>query len=143
MSLLYWDKEQNILQIKDEGKQQKNGLILVLVFNFLNAIINSLRLFKEDFGFMHGIWISLGILTIIMLFDFRKRDFSDSIPIDSILRYKYKKNFLDSTGQLVLYFTNKKRRTINIVSKKQIDEFEILFQELNIPKYDTKKEINN
>ncbi|WP_445715406.1 hypothetical protein [Flavobacterium sp.] len=141
MSLLYWDKEQNTLEIKDEGKQQKNGLILILVINFLNAIINSLRLFKEEFSFMHGIWISLGILTIIMLFDFRKRDFSDSISINSILNYKHKKNFLDSTGQLVLHLNNKKRRTINIVSKKQIDEFEILFQELNIPKHDSTKEI--
>ena len=141
MSLLYWNKEQNILQIKDEVKQQKNGLILILIFNFLNAIINSLRLLKEEFNFMHGIWILLGILTIIMFFDMRKRDFSDSIPINSVLNYKHKKSFLDATGQLVLYLSNKKRRTINVVSKKQIEEFETLFQELNIPKYDNKKEI--
>ena len=140
MSLLYWNKEQNTLQIKDEGKQHRNGLILLFVFNFLNAIINISRLFKEEFNFLHGIWIFLGIATIIVLIDFRKRDFSDSIPIDSILSYKHKKSFLDATGQLVLFLANKKRRTINVVSKKQIDEFEILFQELNIPKYDGKKE---
>lgn len=140
MSLLYWNKEQNTLQIKDEGKQHRNGLILFFVFNFLNAIINISRLFKEEFNFLHGIWIFLGIATIIVLIDFRKRDFSDSIPIDSILSYKHKKSFLDATGQLVLFLANKKRRTINVVSKKQIDEFEILFQELNIPKYDGKKE---
>lgn len=140
MSLLYWNKEQNTLQIKDEGKQHRNGLILFFVFNFLNAIINISRLFKEEFNFLHGIWIFIGITTIIVLIDFRKRDFSDSIPIDSILSYKHKKSFLDATGQLVLFLANKKRRTINVVSKKQIDEFEILFQELNIPKYDIKKE---
>ena len=140
MSLLYWNREQNTLQIKDEGKQHRNGLILFFVFNFLNAIINISRLFKEEFNFLHGIWIFLGIATIIVLIDFRKRDFSDSIPIDSILSYKHKKSFLDATGQLVLFLANKKRRTINVVSKKQIDEFEILFQELNIPKYDGKKE---
>ena len=140
MSLLYWNKEQNILQIKDEVKQQKNGLILILIFNFLNAIINSLRLLKEEFNFLHGIWILLGIITVIMFLDMRKRDFSYSIPIDSVLNYKHKKSFLDATGQLVLYLANKKRRTINIISKKQIIEFETLFQELNIPKYDGKKE---
>lgn len=146
MSLLYWNywnKELNTLQIKDEGKQHRNGLILFFVFNFLNAIINISRLFKEEFNFLHGIWIFIGIATFIVLIDFRKRDFSDSIPIDSILSYKHKKSFLDATGQLVVYLTNKKRRTINVVSKKQIEEFEMLFQELNIPKYDTKKEINN
>lgn len=143
MSLLYCNKEQNTLQIKDGGKQQKNGFVLLLVFNFLNAIINVSRLFKEEFNFFHGIWIFLGVATIVVLIDFRKRDFSNSIPIDSIVSYKHKKNFLEATGQLVLYLANKKKRTINIISKKQIDEFEVLFQELNIPKYDNKKEINN
>ena len=141
MSLLYWNKEQNTLEIKDEGKQQKKGFILLLIFNALNAIINVSRLFKEEFNFMHALWILIGIATIIAFVDFRKRDFSNTISIDSILSYKHKKNFLNSTGQLVLYLTNKKRRTINIVSKKQIEEFEVLFQELNIPKHDIKKEI--
>ncbi|WP_445722542.1 hypothetical protein [Flavobacterium sp.] len=136
MSLLYWNKEQNTLQIKDEGKQQKNGFVLLFALNLLNAIINVSRLFKEEFNFLHGIWIFIGIATIIVLIDFRKRDFSDSIPIDSILSYKHKKSFLDSAGQLVLNLSNKRRRRINIISKKQINEFELLFQELNIPNYD-------
>lgn len=140
MSLLYWNKERNILEIKDEAKQQKKGFILLLIFNALNAIINVSRLFKEEFDFMHALWIFIAIVTIIVFIDFRKRDFSSTIPVDSILSYKHKKNFLDATGQLVLYLTNKKRRTINIVSKKQIDEFELLFQELNISKHDVKKE---
>ncbi|WP_445721312.1 hypothetical protein, partial [Flavobacterium sp.] len=71
MSLLYCNKEQNALQIKDESKQQKNGLILIFVINLLNAIINISRLFKEEFNFLHGIWIFIGIATIIVLIDFR------------------------------------------------------------------------
>ncbi len=98
MSLLYYNKEQNILQIKDEGKPHRNGLILILIFNFLNAIINISRLFKEEFNFLHGIWIFLGIATIIVLIDFRKRDFSDSIPIDSILSFNHKKNIFNDPG---------------------------------------------
>lgn len=98
MSLLYCNKEQNALQIKDESKQQKNGLILIFVINLLNAIINISRLFKEEFNFLHGIWIFIGIATIIVLIYFRKRDFSDSIPIDSILSFKHKKNIFNDPG---------------------------------------------
>lgn len=140
MSLLYYNKEQNILQIKDEGKPHRNGLILILIFNFLNAIINISRLFKEEFNFLHGIWIFLGIATIIVLIDFRKRDFSDSIPIDSILSFNHKKNIFNDPGYIVLRLSSGKKRIIQILSKKQVEEFEMLFQELNIPKYDGKKE---
>lgn len=143
MSLLYCNKEQNRLQIKDDGKQQRNGFVLLFVFNLLNAVINVSRLFKEEFNFFHGIWIFLGVATIVVLINFRKRDFSNSIPIDVILSYKHKKSFLDATGQLILYLANNKRRTINIITKKQINEFKELFQELNIPKHDCKKEISN
>ena len=118
-------------------------LILILVFNFLNTIINSLRLFKEEFNFLHGIWIFIGIATIIVLIDFRKRDFSDSIPIDSILSFKHKKNIFNDPGYIILRLSSGKKRIIQILSKKQIGEFEILFQELNIPKYENKEEIQN
>lgn len=143
MSLLYWNKEYNILEINNGGRQQKNGLILIFVINLLNAIINISRLFKEEFNFLHGIWIFIGIATIIVLIDFRKRDFSDSIPIDSILSFKHKKNIFNDPGYIILRLSSGKKRIIQILSKKQIEEFEMLFQELNIPKYDTKKEINN
>jgi len=143
MSLLYWNKEQNTLQIKDEGKQQKNGFYIFFWINILNAIINVSRLFKEEFNFIHGIWIFLGVLTVVLLFDMRKRDFSDSIPIDSILRYEHKKNVFNDAGYIILRLSSGKKRIIQILSKKQLIEFETLFQELNIPKHDIKKEIIN
>lgn len=72
MSLLYWNKEQNILEIKDEAKQHKHGFYIFFWINILNAVINISRLFKEEFNFIHGIWIFLGILTLVLLFDTKK-----------------------------------------------------------------------
>ena len=115
MSLLYWNKEQNTMQIKDEGKQQKNGFYIFFWINILNAIINVSRLFKEE---------------------------SDSIPINSVLSYKHNKNIFNDPGYIILRLSSGKKRIIQILSKKQLIEFETLFQELNIPKYDSKKEIN-
>lgn len=135
MSLLYWNKDKNIIEINDESVQHKKWFYIIFSINIFNAVINVSRLFKEEFNFLHGLWIVLGLLSTILLFDMRKRDFSNSISVFSVLSYKHKKNIFNESGQWIIYLSNKKRRVINIATKKQMEESEIIFQELNITKH--------
>lgn len=133
----------NVLEIIDNAKKQRNSLYLVMGFNFANALIYSARLFTEEFSYIHAIWIFLGFIAILkVFFDFKSKSVSNNIVIDTIESYTYKKSFWNTSENIILQLIDGKKRYISIFSKNQLEEFEVLFQELKIPKHDKKKEIN-
>jgi hypothetical protein len=134
MNIIKFNKEVNALEIKDEARLQKNGLILIFVLNSLNAILNLLRLYKEDFNFMHGIWLFIGIITLINLIKMIDKDYSEALQLESIIGYSFKKNFFKTSSHLILHLKNNKKRVITISTKKQLKEIKTLLNELQITK---------
>jgi hypothetical protein len=143
MNLLQVDTENNILHINDEAKLQRNSMILFMSINLLNAILNILKLHKEEFNFLHGIWLVLGIISIVMLLLERNKTISQTINISTIDSYSYKENICDSSGHIIIHLNNKKKRYISVTTQTQLEVVENILTELNIQKNaKIKKNIN-
>lgn len=134
MNLIQVDSENNILKINDEAKLQRNSMILLLSINLVNAILNISKLYKEEFNFIHGVWIILGSISILVPVLQRNNLVSKVINMADIESYTYKKNSWNSIDHIIIHLKNKKKRYINIETKTQLEEIETLLGALNIPK---------
>lgn len=125
----------NVLEIIDNAKKLRNSLYLVMGFNFANALIYSARLFTEEFSYIHAIWVFLGFIAILkVFFDFKSKSVSNNIVIDTIESYTYKKNFWNTSENIILQLIDGKKRYISIFSKNQLESIESLLNKLNIKK---------
>ena len=134
MNLIQVDSENNILKINDKAKLQRNSMILWLSINVLNATLSISKLYKEEFNFIHVVWIILGTISIAVLVLQRNNTVSKAINIADIDNYLHKKNSWNSIEHIIIYLKNKKKRYIKIETKTQLEEVENILVELNISK---------
>lgn len=134
MNLLKVDALNNILEIKDDAKKLRNSIFFVFILNILNATLNILRLHKEEFNLLHGVWIILGTISILVLLLQRNNSVSKTINVAEIINYTHKENIWNGIEHIIIHLKNKKKRYIKIETKTQLEEVENILAALNIPK---------
>lgn len=119
MKITYNEKE-NSLEIKDGIKKQYFILKLLMVLNLINALVRLIDVNKSEFGFIEFIWLTLGILSLILLYFFIfKRSTAQKIEIDKIKGLKEKSAF----GRKRFYLELSDGKQRNLLSFKNEFEF--------------------
>jgi len=133
-----------MLEIVDNTKKIKD-MYFFFALVFLLHILNSFEnLFSKPLNFITIISIAaLAFLFSVVFKSVYKRDYSNLLYTYIINNYKYEKSKLGISKKIILYLNNGKRRIIIIENNYQLELFEQVLTKLNIPKYDSKKEINN
>jgi hypothetical protein len=83
MNINYNESKKSI-EIKDGLKNYVFLLNFLMILNLLNAILN-LSDVEASFGFMKMIWLVLGVVSIVILYNsIFKKSTREKIPIDQI-----------------------------------------------------------
>ncbi|MBE0390577.1 hypothetical protein [Flavobacterium sp. PL002] len=84
MNINYNEVDKTI-EIKDGLKSHLFLMKLLMIVTLTNSVLNLYDLNTENFGFVTILWLVLGIVSIIFLYQFIvKRSGSEKIPIDQI-----------------------------------------------------------
>jgi len=134
MNLLQIDSENNKIRINDEAKLQRNSKVFLMSINLLNALINISNIQKEEFNFVHAVWIILGSISILILLLERNKTVAATLDIADIKSYSYKENIWNSNGNIIIHLNNSKKRYISITTKDQLEQNDNQLLDLNLPK---------
>jgi hypothetical protein len=97
-----------------------------MVLNLLNAILN-LSDIKVSFGFMKIIWLLLGAVSILILYNsIFKKSTKEKIPID-LIKGLNQRSFLGKTKYFVALKNGKTRDLVDVKSEAEYTKLRIMF----------------
>lgn len=118
MNINYNESKRSI-EIKDGLKNYVFLLNFLMILNLLNAILN-LSDVEASFGFMKMIWLVLGVVSIVILYNsIFKKSTREKIPIDQIKGLN-QRIFL---GRKKYFIELKNRKTRDLLEIKSESEF--------------------
>lgn len=118
MNINYNESKKSI-EIKDGLKNYVFLLNFLMILNLLNAFLN-LSDVKASFGFMKMIWLVLGVVSIVILYNsIFKKSTREKIPIDQIKGLN-QRIFL---GRKKYFIELKNGKTRDLVEVKSESEF--------------------
>lgn len=80
-----YNEAEKIIEIDDDARSHYVLLRFSLVMNLVLVFLNLYDIKKTGIGFIDGIWIALGIISIVLFFiQIYKKSASSTIPIHSI-----------------------------------------------------------
>jgi Na+/melibiose symporter-like transporter len=123
MNINYNEVDKTI-EIKDRLKSHVFLINFLMVLNLLSAILN-LSDVKASFGFMKIIWLVIGVVSIVILYNsIFKKSTKEKIPADQIKRLD-KRVFLGRKKYFIELKNGKTRDLVEVKSeedRKQLNE---------------------
>ena len=125
MNINYNESNKSI-EIKDGLKNYVFLLNFLMVLNLLNAILN-LSDIKASFGFMKIIWLVLGVVSIVILYNsIFKKSTREKIPIDQIKGLN-QRIFLGRKKYFIELKNGKTRDLLEVKSESEFTKLRTMF----------------
>ncbi|SEB06072.1 hypothetical protein SAMN05443667_11836 [Flavobacterium gillisiae] len=125
MNINYNESNKSI-EIKDGLKNYVFLLNFLMVLNLLNAILN-LSDIKASFGFMKIIWLVLGVVSIVILYNsIFKKSTREKIPIDKIKGLN-QRIFLGRKKYFIELKNGKTRDLLEVKSESEFTKLRTMF----------------
>ncbi|WP_179321143.1 hypothetical protein [Winogradskyella helgolandensis] len=120
------------LEIKDELRNHYLLIKIVLILNLISSVFQLIDTNKTGIGFVEIIFFIVGISSLIILCIFIfKKDTSEKIPIEKIVRLNEKSIFGKKQFSLKLK-NGKKRDLTELKSETEFNELKKMFSEIGI-----------
>lgn len=125
MNINYIESKKSI-EIKDGLKNYVFLLNFLMILNLLNAILN-LSDVEASFGFMKMIWLVLGVVSIVILYNsIFKKSTREKIPIDQIKGLN-QRIFLGRKKYFIELKNGKTRDLLEVKSESEFTKFRTMF----------------
>ena len=125
MNINYIESKKSI-EIKDGLKNYVFLLNFLMILNLLNAILN-LSDVEASFGFMKMIWLVLGVVSIVILYNsIFKKSTREKIPIDQIKGLN-QRIFLGRKKYFIELKNGKTRDLLEVKSESEFTKLRTMF----------------
>lgn len=125
MNINYNESKKSI-EIKDGLKNYVFLLNFLMILNLLNAILN-LSDVEASFGFMKMIWLVLGVVSIVILYNsIFKKSTREKIPIDQIKGLN-QRIFLGRKKYFIELKNGKTRDLLEVKSESEFTKLRTMF----------------